>query len=461
MNIRVSVDQLSLTGQLARYWSEVRLEDIPPDVVATGKRFLLDTLAVGVRGAGSEVVEAVRRGVTNAFECERGSASLWGTNRTMPPGAAAMINGTATHAYEFDDYGGCGHPGAVVVPAICALAEKVGADGRRVLLALLAGYDISARVTEGSGGYRAHNERGWHSTGTCGTFGAAAGGASILGLDAERYAAALGIAGSFAGGIWAFLVDGAMTKRFHPGKASENGVTSALLAESGLVGPRFILEAAWGGFYKTYSGADAREEATVDNLGREFGIFRSGIKPYPCCRGLHSSVEALLDLMQAEKFKAADIDRIVVHGADRTVRQFSKRDVQTVLDAQFSMPYALAAIASSGKATLDEFCPPRMDDPDLLALMQRVEVVSDRKLGPTDEPDVEVYGRAGEVWQRHVPLPRGSMVRPLDDDFLARKNEAVATPVIGKERFERLRAAIGTLETVSDFREVTALLRPA
>jgi 2-methylcitrate dehydratase PrpD len=369
MNVRVSVDQTSLTERLARYWSEVRFEDIPEPVVATAKRFLLDTLAVGVRGAGSEAVEAVRRGIANALECERGSATLWGTNATLPPGAAAMVNGTAAHAYEFDDYGGCGHSGAVVVPAVCAMAERAGADGTRVLLAVLAGYDVAARVTEGAGGYRAHNDRGWHSTGTCGTFGAAAGAASILGLDPERYASALGIAGSYAGGIWAFLVDGAMTKRFHPGKASENGVTAALLAESGLVGPRYILEAAWGGFYGTYSGPDAREEATVEDLGREFRIFRSGLKPYPCCRGLHSSVEALLDVIEAEKIGGEDIERMIVHGADRTVRQFSKRDVRTVLDAQFSMPYALAVAAESGRATLDQFAPMRNEEPEIGRLM--------------------------------------------------------------------------------------------
>ena len=103
---------------------------------------------------------------------------MWGTDRRLPPAAAALVNGTAAHAYEFDDYGGCGHSGAVVVPAVCAVADRVGADGRQVIVALAAGYDLAARVTEGAGGYRAHNDLGWHSTGTCGTFGAAAGAAA-------------------------------------------------------------------------------------------------------------------------------------------------------------------------------------------------------------------------------------------------------------------------------------------
>ena len=141
-----------------------------------------------------------------------------------------------------------------------------------------------------------------------------------------------------------------MTKRFHPGRAAENGVSAALLAESGLVGPRFILEAPWGGFLRTYAGAAATPEATLDGLGREFRILRSGQKPYACCRGLHSSVEALLDLMQQHKFGGDDIERMIVHGADRTVRQFAKREVLTLLDAQFSMPYSLGVVAATGRS---------------------------------------------------------------------------------------------------------------
>ena len=454
-------NQQSLTEQLAHYWSGARYEDLPDAVVAMAKSVLLDTLSVAVRGADSEVAVATRTGIASALECSSGSASIWGTRSSLPPSAAALVNGTSSHAYEFDDFGGCGHSGAVVVPAVCAMAERTQADGRSVLLALVAGYDVAARVTQGAGGYRAHNDLGWHSTGTCGTFGAAAGAARIMGLDAARFASALGVAGSFAGGLWAFLVDGAMTKRFHPGRAAENGVSSALLAEAGLVGPRFILEAEWGGFFGTYAAAVATPDATVDALGREFRILESGQKPFACCRGLHSSVEALLDLLQEHKFGADDIERIIVHGADRHVRQFAKREVLTLLDAQFSMPYSLAIVAVTGRAGLDEFHPPRAHDARVRALMDRVEIVPDRKLGPYDQPDVEVRGRKGQVWSRHVAVARGAPERPLDGEYLLRKDEAVAVPVIGQRQFDALHQGVMSLETCSDFRQITALLQPA
>jgi len=456
----MTAETVSLTEQLARYWSGVRYEDLPAPVVRMAKSVLLDTLSVGVRGCDSEAVLAVRKGIAAALESTSGTASLWGARDTLPAPAAALVNGTASHAFELDDYGGCGHSGAVVIPAVCAVAEKVKADGRSVLVAIAAGYDLAARVTEGSGGYRAHNDSGFHSTGTCGTFGAAAGAATLLGLDAAQYTSALGIAGSYAGGTWAFLVDGAMTKRFHPGRASENGVSAAMLAAAGLVGPRFILEAQWGGFYRTYIGDEAaKPEATVQRLGEDFRILSTGQKPYACCRGLHSSVEALLDLMEQEKVAAEDIERMIVHGADRTVRQFAKRDVRTMLDAQFSMAYSLGIVAATGRVGLDEFSPPHVDDGRVQALMDRVEIVADRQLGPYDEPDLEVRGKKGEVWRRHVPVPRGAPERPLEFEYLLRKDEGVAKPVLGQRGFDALKDAVLDLEHCDDFRKVTALLR--
>src|SRR5581483_1196884 len=139
-----------------------------------------------------------------------GASVVWGRHATLPAALAAMVNGTAAHALELDDFGGCGHSGAVVLPVVLAFAGRGGISGKDALMAILAGYDLAARTLEGSGGYRPHNDKGWHSTGTCGSFGAAAAAARLLRLDAERFADALGIAGTFTGGIWAFLADGAM-----------------------------------------------------------------------------------------------------------------------------------------------------------------------------------------------------------------------------------------------------------
>jgi 2-methylcitrate dehydratase PrpD len=449
----------SLSERLADYWSTARVEDFPAPVVAMAKRVLLDTLLVGVRGGTTEDAGAVREALRLLGTQQEGASAVWGIEGHLTPDAAALVNGTAAHALELDDFAGCGHSGAVVVPAVAAIADAIGADGASVLRAVVAGYDVAARVTEGAGGYRPHNERGWHSTGTCGTFGAAAGAAAILGLDAARFCSALGIAGSYAAGTWAYLADGAMTKRLHAGKAASSGVMAAYLAKAGLTGPRFVLDADWAGFYETYGGTDATPQATIDGLGKEFRILRSGIKLYPCCRGLHSMIEALLSVLD-DGVATEAMERIVVHGAERTVRQFGNREIHTVLDGQFSMPYALAVVADSRRATLDQFLPPRSRDTKIARLMRQVDVLADRQLGPYEEPELEVRLKSGETIMRHVPVAKGAAANPLSDGELRAKHEDVGLPVLGREKFSRLVKYVADIERLDDFRKISRLLQP-
>ena len=198
----------TLTESLANYWTAARFEDLPGDTVRLAKRFLIDTLAAGIAGANTDVADAVLAAAQAGMEGAAGSAAIWGRSEKLPAPMAALVNGTSAHALELDDFGGCGHSGAVVIPALCALAGQHDFTGKEALCALVAGYDLAARTLEGAGGYRPVNDLGWHSTGICGSFGAAAVSAKLLGLDQERFADALGIAGTFTGGIWASLDSG-------------------------------------------------------------------------------------------------------------------------------------------------------------------------------------------------------------------------------------------------------------
>ena len=404
----------TLSEQLAAYWADARYEALPPDTTRLARRFLIDTLAAGIAGADTEVARIVDRTVRVALENASGSSVLWGRRETLPAREAALVNGTASHALELDDFGGCGHSGAVVIPAVLALAVHPSTaslprrSGRTVLTAIVTGYDVAARVTEGAGGYRAHNDLGWHSSGTCGTFGAAAAAAKMLGLDQERFAHALGVAGTYTGGIWAFLADGAMTKRFHPGKASETGLTAALLAQSGMTGPRQVLEAEWGGFYSTYARGIATPEATLKGLGTEFRIARSGMKPYACCRGLHATLDALFEVMRETGADSRAIERMVVHGNEQNRVQFDRPKIGTMLDAQFSFQYALAVGATSGRATLDQFSPRRDEDAEVRRLMRATEVVADREQPAGTYPPLEIRFNDGRAIERHVKFAKGA-----------------------------------------------------
>ena len=450
----------TLTESLANYWAPVRYEDLPCSTVALAKRFLIDNLAAAIAGSGSEVTLIALQAALAAAEGGTGSSVVFGHRTTLPAPLAAMVNGTAAHALELDDFGGCGHSGAVVVPVVLALAARGRITGKAALTALLAGYDLAARVLEGAGGYCPHNEKGWHSTGTCGSFGAAAAAAKLFGLEADRFANALGIAGTFTGGIWAFLEDGAMTKRFHPGKAAENGLTSALLAQAGMTGPRRILEAEWGGFFSTYASGTATPEATLAGLGEEFRIATSGMKPYACCRGLHACLDALFEMMQEAGVGASAIAGMVVHGNAQTCRQFDRLTIGNMLDAQFSMQYALAVGALSGRATLDQFSPLRSDEPEVRRLMRLVQIVNDRVLKIGEYPPLELRLSDGRSFVRQIPFAKGAPENPLSDTELERKAISLITPVLGSSRARQLMALITRLDEVEDLRDLSGLLVP-
>ena len=299
-----ALDALTLTQQVARHWARRTFSDLSGTEVELVKQRLLDTLAAGVAGVDTEEAKAVRHGMLAIHGQAIGTAGavLWGTNLFLPAPQAALVNGTAAHARELDDFDGCGHTGAVVVSAVAAVAQACHADGSTVLTSVAAGYDLAGRMLNAAGGYRLHNGLGWHSTATCGTFGAALAASRVLQLDAERTAHALGIAGSYMGGVWAFMNDGAMTKRMHPGKAAETGVAAAYLAQAGMTGPSYILESEWGGFFATYCGPHAQPERLLEQLGESNAIALTGIKPYACCRASHGAIDALLHLRAEHGF---------------------------------------------------------------------------------------------------------------------------------------------------------------
>ncbi len=448
----------TLIEQAARYWAEVRYDELPSAMVAMAKRFLLDTLAAGIAGAHTEPVQAVSHAMQTALDGATGKSVVWARGFRLPPVQAALVNGTAAHALELDDFGGCGHSGAVVIPTVTALAGRGGVTGRDALVAILAGYDLAARVLAGAGGYRPLNRLGWHSTGTCGSFGAAAAAARLLRLDEGRFADALGIAGSFTGGIWAFLVDGAMTKRLHPGKAAETGLTAALLAASGMTGPRYVLEAEWGGYFSTYAPGIATPELTLDGLGMQFGIAYSGIKPYACCRGIHANIDALFALMSEAEIASGSIVGMLVHGDAQTRRQFDRQQIGSLLDAQFSMPYTLAVAAESGRATIDQYQPLRLHEPEIRRLMAATQVLPDRKLGPAESPLLELRLADGRRLERQIEFAKGAPQNPITDVELQEKVTSLIAPVLGEDRCRQIVAAVHGLDELTDCRELLDLL---
>ena len=449
----------TISGRMARFVADLRYDDLPNDVRDLAQLVLLDALGCGLAGSTTEELLLIRQAM-RAAAGGVGDTLLWGTSESAPLPLAALANGAAIHAREMDDFEGCLHSGSVIMPAAFGTAARARVSGRELLTAIVVGYDIARRALEGCGGNRPLKENGWHSTSVCGGFGAAAAAARVLGLDAEQIQWALGYAGSNAGGTWAFIPDGAMSKRVHPGLAAQSGVVAAYLAASRVTGPTSIFEADWGGFFPTYAGDKAQPAQATDDLGSDFRIRIVGFKPYAACRGNHGSIDAILELRREQNIRPEIVARITVRGSRTHVKQLGKQNVQTMLDAQFSLPYSIAVSLATGGAMLDQYTPEALRRPDILALAHRVEVVHDEQVTGNEQPFVDVYLTDGRVLTRRVLIPRGDRRNPLTEEELRAKFRSNARLVLNEAQVAQLEDAVANVSETENVSALAALLMP-
>lgn len=459
MKIAKSPDN-TLAGHLADYSTRLVLDSLPSAVVRHAGYLLLDLLGAAL--AGTDTPEAVAAGKAVALLSPTGGpCTLWGTRGTASPTAAALHNGIVAHARELDDFGGVDHTGAVVVPVILAIAEAFPSlSGRQALEAMVVGYEVGRRVLDSAGGYRPHNHGdGFHSTGTCGSFAAAAAAAKAMGLNREQTLWALGLAGTFTGGTWAFTMDGAMSKRFNVGRAAETGVVAACLARSGFTGPAHIFEAEWGGFLGTYARAEPQPEALTCERPPGYGILRSGIKPYAACRDIHSSLDVVLDAKSRYSLTPADIASIEVRCIPEMMQMIGKVDFPaTRIEAQLSLSYSLAVALVSGKAFLGEYEAPLLYDPEVRRLADLVHLIESPELPFDSEPYLILTTIDGNVITGHVDYAGGAPENPLSPDKIIQKFEILANRALPMTKVAELRDRILAIATFADVRDITHCL---
>ena len=446
--------------QLAGFITRLDLDTVPVEVVGHAKYLLLDLLGAALAGIDTSEAEAAFKAVGLMFPGE-GACTLWGTSKKASPNGAALFNGILAHARELDDFGGADHSGAVIVPALLAVAEAYpSVSGKTFLEAMIAGYEVARRVLESGGGYRPHNHGdGYHSTGTCGSFGAAAAVAKALGLGVKETTWALGLAGSFTGGTWAFTEDGAMSKRYHVGRAAETGVTAALLAASGFTGPAYIFEAKWGGFLSTYVRHHPCPQALIENLGEHYRLMRSGIKPYAACRDIHSTLDVVLAARRNHCLQAVDIDRVKVRCIPEMIQMIGSRSLpKTRFEAQLSLPYSIAVALLTGRAFIAEYEHPYLTDPEVERLAGLVELIESPELPFDSEPYVTVTTKDGRSLEGHVDFASGAPQNPMDHEAVIEKFAALASRVLSQPVWAQLKAIVLSLETQSDVRAVTSCL---
>jgi 2-methylcitrate dehydratase PrpD len=445
--------------RLAMFVAGARYKDLPAEIVEKTKRHILDTLGAGLAGATSE--EAKRTLAALRGSDGPGSTVVWGTESRLSPRNAALVNGTAAHAFELDDTGGCDHSGAVVLPAAFAALDiaKRPVSGAEFTLAIVLGYDVARRVLDAFGGYSAHNEPGWHSTGTCGTFGAAAAAARILGLDADRTADAISTAASFSSGLWAFIHDGAMTKRLHAGRAAEGGLLAAQLAAADVSGPRRVFDDMWGGFFKTFGHRPPVPEMLLQDLGRDWRIRIAAIKPYASCRDTHAAVDAVRRVLARRALQPEHVAAVRVRANAFLHRMVGGRDCATLPAAQMSLPYAVAAALVFRANGLLAYTEERRRDPRLLAMIGRVHVAIDPTVVSSAGSSVTFQLSDGSSIEEPTAVPLGAPENPVDDTALIMKFEELAGLVARPEDCAALAAAVLDLDGRHDVRSLLPLLR--
>jgi 2-methylcitrate dehydratase PrpD len=429
----------------------------PPDAArARALEAIIDTIGVALAGAGEPAARIVHATLVNvgATDPLRGASGpgcgIWGTGLRAPAPDAALANGTAAHALDFDDmcFVSLAHPSAPIVPAVIAAAEIAGASGRAVLDAYVIGFEIQARL--GRLMNPRHYQRGWHCTSTLGALSAAAGASRVLGLGPEAIRHALGIAASSASGLKENF--GTMVKPLHAGLAARDGVMAALLAKGGLTASANAIDGPQGFLHAFDSERDDLASETAD-LGRRWEILDTGItvKLYPSCAGTHPTIDALLDLRAAHALTADDIDRIEID-VDPIVPTILIYDRPTsALEAKFSLPFCAAAALVFGRVGIDTFDDHVIRDPRVTSLMTRVEMRVDDAIGrgkpALTEARVRVRLKNGREVAQDAHGARGYPENPASAEALEAKFLGCAARALPAERAADL---LGELRALAD-----------
>lgn len=429
------------TADLAVFVETVGREGVPDSVRTVLRDALVDSVGCGLHGLTTEACRIVQ-----AFAEEQGGpeeATLWASDgRRVSLGNVALAVGAAIHGFDFDDHSRAKiHPGAAVLPAVLAFAERDELPGETALRALAAGYEVMNRVSLAANP-NSSRMRGWHLTGTTGTFGSAAASSVALGLDAWTIASALGLAGTQSAGLWAFNADGAMSKRLHPGRAAQGGIVAAQLAARGFEGPRQILETGDGGFLAATSD-DPRPAEVARDLGTVWRLEGACFKPYSCCGSNHASVDAAISLIAEHGFTVDDVDRVVV-GISRVVERqtgFPYRQ-STVLNAQMSIRYNVAVAMLDGNALIGQFTPARLADARVNELIARVDVEVDADMDAV-YPGlyagiVTIQLNDGRSFRRRVDHSKGMPENRMSSGEIDAKFLSLAGAAIGDAEAKRL-----------------------
>ena len=450
----------TLAQRLASFAVQHDYDRLPEDVRHSVRQRTLDTLGIMVAAAPLPTSRSVRD-----LACAQGGraeAHAVGVSEPLPAELAALVNGTLAHSLDYDDthLPSVLHPSATIVPASLAVGEAIGRNGREVVAAIAVGLEICVRI--GMAGYdsKARNntyfDRGQHATSMCGTIGAAASAAVLLGLDAERVGHAIGLAVSMAGGVIEANRTGGTVKRIHCGWAAHAAICAARLAAHGITGPPTVLEGRFG-FFRAFLDGHYDAEAIDAALGERWEVPGIFFKPYPANHFTHGGIDAALALRE-RGVAVDDVDTLALGVAEPTVRTIGepievKRAPRTGYQAQFSGPYTVIAALLGGGGLglgLDDFTDELAGDPDRRRHMAKVTVAGRAECSevfPNQFPAVLTARlHDGSVLEEAVMSNRGGPLRPLSDRELELKFADNAGRLLGEDAVRQVQENVLTLD---------------
>jgi 2-methylcitrate dehydratase PrpD len=418
-----------LLEQIAEYAVREQSSKLPPEAVHHAKRAVIDWYASLL--PGSRVAPAVQLEQALADELDHGRARL-ASGRRASVRAAALINGSAAHAVEFDDIwrNAVYHPGAPVIAAALALAQSREATGEAFLRAVIVGYEVSTRIGEA---VMPSHYKYWHTTGTVGCFGAAAAAATLLGCNREQFMNAIGTVGTFAAGLQQAFRSEANSKPLHAGRAAEAGVLAALGASKGITGVHDMLEGEVG-FGAAMSVNPDWTQATK-GLGSHYNITQVTFKNHGCCGHTFPSLDAVIELRNRHKLAAKDIAKVRIATYQGGLDVVNNYEPEGDYQAKFSLPYVAAHALIHGSVRMNAFEPDRLNDPQLRALMAKIELVADPALSKSFPRQraarVEIETVDGRKLAHFQETRKGDPEMPLTDAELNDKFLELTTPVLG------------------------------
>jgi 2-methylcitrate dehydratase PrpD len=456
----------AITRALAGFVAGISADALPAEVRTRAKWLVMDSVGIALRARHEAESTPALLAAVERLGLARGDAAVIGDAHGYSPPGAALVNGTLAHSLDFDDTHAPGsiHPSAPIVPAALAAAEMAGANGRDLVAAIVAGYEVQIRLSLALVP-KDHYDRGFHPTATCGVFGAAAAAGRVFGLSPDGIAHAFGIALSQAAGSMQFLADGAWTKRSHVGQAAMSGLIAASLAREGFRGAVDAIEGK-AGFLRSYAPNPVPEKA-VAGLGRVWETLAIAIKPYPACRYSHAAIDALLELRAAHRLEWQDVEEVEV-GLPRTGWKIigdpepDKQRPKNVVDGQFSMPFVAAVALREGAMQWDHYAR-HVADPDTLALCRRIRTVVD----PAAEAEFPRYMSAivrvrtrGAKLEKLVRVAKGEPENFVTAAELRAKFDGLVAPYLAEHRREALARALLAVDEARDVGAVLRLTRP-